>query len=59
MYLMRALIVAFTAASISASAGGSDEFLGVLLKRQTPGTPAYNCHDNCGGHSPIPTTHPP
>ncbi|KAF2854695.1 hypothetical protein T440DRAFT_357999, partial [Plenodomus tracheiphilus IPT5] len=30
-----------------------------LLKRQEPGTPAYNCHDNCGAaitQSKPPTT---
>ncbi|XPS79106.1 hypothetical protein M3J09_011094 [Ascochyta lentis] len=25
-----------------------DSYFASLLKRQEPGTPAYNCHDNCG-----------
>ncbi|KAI0382022.1 hypothetical protein F5Y04DRAFT_56133 [Hypomontagnella monticulosa] len=38
-------IIAATAVSAS-----TDElqFFSRLLKRQEPGTPAYNCHDNCG-----------
>ncbi|KAI1383312.1 uncharacterized protein F4822DRAFT_420132 [Hypoxylon trugodes] len=38
-------IVAATAVSAS-----TDElqFISRLLKRQEPGSPAYNCHDNCG-----------
>ncbi|RYP91050.1 hypothetical protein DL770_002823 [Monosporascus sp. CRB-9-2] len=40
---------AIVAASI-ASAASTDELqlISRLLKRQEPGTPAYNCHDNCG-----------
>ncbi|KAI0898441.1 hypothetical protein F4806DRAFT_458399 [Annulohypoxylon nitens] len=41
------LAVVLAATAVSAS---TDElqFIARLLKRQDPGTPAYNCHDNCG-----------
>lgn len=38
-------IVAATAVSASAD---ELQLFARLLKRQEPGTPAYNCHDNCG-----------
>lgn len=49
MYARQLLLGALAAASIaSASAIDGEELFSVLLKRQEPGTPAYNCHDNCG-----------
>ncbi|KAH7132272.1 hypothetical protein B0J11DRAFT_221983 [Dendryphion nanum] len=37
------------AACVSASAlANEDAYFSALLKRQEPGTPAFNCHDNCG-----------
>ncbi|KAI1470179.1 uncharacterized protein F4812DRAFT_316703 [Daldinia caldariorum] len=36
-------------AATAASASTDDlQFFARLLKRQEPGTPSYNCHDNCG-----------
>ncbi|KAJ4347476.1 hypothetical protein N0V95_005397 [Ascochyta clinopodiicola] len=36
------------AASATSLVAREDAYLASLLKRQEPGTPAYNCHDNCG-----------
>ena len=46
------------AASLSTAEG--DELSAMLLKRQAPGTPEYNCHDNCGKtlRSPSPESIP-
>ncbi|KAJ9133033.1 hypothetical protein NKR23_g10961 [Pleurostoma richardsiae] len=41
------LAIAVAAASATAI-GSEDVVFTMLLKRQAPGTPAYNCHDNCG-----------
>ncbi|KAK6358544.1 hypothetical protein TWF730_007873 [Orbilia blumenaviensis] len=44
-------IVAVATALMSAVAAApldNPNWPGVLLKRQAPGTPLYNCHDNCG-----------
>ncbi|KAF2179498.1 hypothetical protein K469DRAFT_674040 [Zopfia rhizophila CBS 207.26] len=38
-------IVAVTGVSASLT---EERMFAALLKRQEPGTPAYNCHDNCG-----------
>ncbi|KAF3039993.1 hypothetical protein E8E11_006628 [Didymella keratinophila] len=44
----------FLVASLVAAASATDllvredAYFASLLKRQEPGTPAYNCHDNCG-----------
>lgn len=35
-------------AGITVASGTEDHLFAALLKRQEPGTPAYNCHDNCG-----------
>lgn len=44
-------IVAALVAAVSANAVASeDAFFSTLLKRQEPGTPAYNCHDVCGSY---------
>ncbi|SPO06367.1 uncharacterized protein DNG_09056 [Cephalotrichum gorgonifer] len=49
MYALRFLASAvFAATAVSASAVEGDNVFAALLKRQEPGTPAYNCHDNCG-----------
>ncbi|RKU46371.1 hypothetical protein DL546_003350 [Coniochaeta pulveracea] len=34
--------------SVGAVPGPSDEHIAILLSRQAPGTPAYDCHYNCG-----------
>ncbi|KAF1965004.1 hypothetical protein BU23DRAFT_36984 [Bimuria novae-zelandiae CBS 107.79] len=47
MFTVRILLagsVALTMASLTVG----DTFFTTLLKRQEPGTPAFNCHDNCG-----------
>ena len=43
----RFLIASFIALS-SASLTPEDHLFSALLKRQEPGTPSYDCHDNCG-----------
>lgn len=42
------LFVAGLIALASASIHSEDAKFSALLKRQAPGTPSYNCHDNCG-----------
>jgi hypothetical protein len=43
------LVLAGLAALASASSLHPDDaYFATLLKRQAPGTPSYNCHDNCG-----------
>ncbi|RYP04534.1 hypothetical protein DL764_004396 [Monosporascus ibericus] len=39
---------AIVAASIASASTDELQLISRLLKRQEPGTPAYNCHDNCG-----------
>ncbi|KAH3986371.1 hypothetical protein HBI44_076810 [Parastagonospora nodorum] len=41
-------LVAGLIALASASIHPEDIKFAALLKRQAPGTPSYNCHDNCG-----------
>lgn len=48
MHAVKVALAALAATAVHASAIDSDEIFAVLLKRQDPGTPAYNCHDNCG-----------
>ncbi|KAI0596972.1 hypothetical protein F4775DRAFT_562752 [Biscogniauxia sp. FL1348] len=36
------------AAAVVSASTDEFQFFSRLLKRQEPGTPAYNCHDNCG-----------
>ncbi|KAJ4333362.1 hypothetical protein N0V87_007653 [Didymella glomerata] len=43
--LITSLIAAASATGLVAR---EDAYFASLLKRQEPGTPAYNCHDNCG-----------
>ncbi|KAJ4300941.1 hypothetical protein N0V90_003030 [Kalmusia sp. IMI 367209] len=47
MFTQRIVLAGFIAAA-SASLIAEDHFYATLLKRQDPGTPEYNCHDNCG-----------
>ncbi|RYP39991.1 hypothetical protein DL767_001925 [Monosporascus sp. MG133] len=39
---------AIIVASIASASTDELQLISRLLKRQEPGTPAYNCHDNCG-----------
>ena len=48
MHAVKFALAALAATVVQASVIDSDEVFAVLLKRQEPGTPAYNCHDNCG-----------
>lgn len=48
MHAVKFALAALAATAVQASAIDGDEVFAVLLKRQEPGTPAYNCHDNCG-----------
>ena len=48
MHFPQALLIGATVIVASSSTAGEDGYFAVLLKRQAPGTPAYNCHDNCG-----------
>lgn len=54
--LFNAPFLAATAALIigAAAAPGADDVFTVLLRRQEPGSPAYDCHSNCGTSSIIP-----
>ena len=47
MKLTQCLLAAFAAATATASPP-TDDFFSILLKRQEPGTPAYECHNSCG-----------
>ncbi|OAL06857.1 hypothetical protein IQ06DRAFT_322011 [Phaeosphaeriaceae sp. SRC1lsM3a] len=42
------LLLTCLVAAASASSHLDDTYFASLLKRQAPGTPSYNCHDNCG-----------
>ncbi|KZM20959.1 hypothetical protein ST47_g7891 [Ascochyta rabiei] len=49
MVASQILVAVFVAAASATSlVGREDVSFASLLKRQEPGTPAYNCHDNCG-----------
>jgi hypothetical protein len=43
--------VLLAAAATASASLTEDAYFAHLLKRQEPGTPAYNCHDNCGTFS--------
>jgi hypothetical protein len=45
MFLFTGFVVAVSATPLSYE---EDDHFAILLKRQAPGTPAYDCHDNCG-----------
>jgi hypothetical protein len=40
--------VAAVASAVAATADADLQLFSRLLKRQAPGSPEYNCHDNCG-----------
>ncbi|KAH9860588.1 hypothetical protein J1614_011919 [Plenodomus biglobosus] len=42
------LLFGFCTAATATAVSSEDTLFASLLKRQEPGTPAYNCHDNCG-----------
>jgi len=46
------LVLASFIAAASASLHAEAAIFATLLKRQEPGTPAYDCHDNCGTLEP-------
>ncbi|KAI5862078.1 hypothetical protein GGS23DRAFT_103769 [Durotheca rogersii] len=48
MVVLRWALGAVVAASAVSASTDELQFFSRLLKRQDPGTPAYNCHDNCG-----------
>ncbi|RYP57931.1 hypothetical protein DL769_009201 [Monosporascus sp. CRB-8-3] len=48
MITVRWALGAIVAASIASASTDELQLISRLLKRQEPGTPAYNCHDNCG-----------
>ncbi|RYP71772.1 hypothetical protein DL771_004584 [Monosporascus sp. 5C6A] len=48
MITVRWALGAIIAASIASASTDELQLISRLLKRQEPGTPAYNCHDNCG-----------
>ena len=41
-------VTALTSAVTAATADADLKVFASLLKRQAPGSPEYNCHDNCG-----------
>ncbi|KAI5916993.1 hypothetical protein F4810DRAFT_698395 [Camillea tinctor] len=46
---LKSCLVGLVATTTVVSASTDEfQFFSRLLKRQEPGTPAYNCHDNCG-----------
>ena len=42
------LVTAFAAVANALGLQAEEDIFAALLKRQAPGTPSYNCHDNCG-----------
>lgn len=50
MLTLRWALGAIVAASAVSASTDELQFFSRLLKRQDPGTPEYNCHDNCGKH---------
>ncbi|KAI8935880.1 hypothetical protein NX059_007395 [Plenodomus lindquistii] len=42
------MLLGLCAAANATLLSSEDTLFASLLKRQEPGTPAYNCHDNCG-----------
>ncbi|RYO94563.1 hypothetical protein DL766_001927 [Monosporascus sp. MC13-8B] len=48
MITLRWALCASIAARIASASTDELQLISRLLKRQEPGTPAYNCHDNCG-----------
>ena len=48
MVAYRFVLAGFVAAASASAFPAEEELFKSLLKRQEPGTPAYDCHDNCG-----------
>lgn len=48
MIILRWAFGAIIAATTISAAADELQLFSRLLKRQEPGSPAYNCHDNCG-----------
>ncbi|KAF1920201.1 hypothetical protein BDU57DRAFT_525338 [Ampelomyces quisqualis] len=48
MFVSRLLLTGFVALASASSLHADDAYFATLLKRQAPGTPSFNCHDNCG-----------
>ncbi|KAI1780099.1 hypothetical protein F4818DRAFT_401777 [Hypoxylon cercidicola] len=48
MITVRWALGAIVAATMVSASADELQLFARLLKRQEPGTPAYNCHDNCG-----------
>jgi hypothetical protein len=42
------LVTAFAVVVNALGLQAEEDIFAALLKRQAPGTPSYNCHDNCG-----------
>jgi len=53
MIAFKILIVGFAAIASATSLHADDAVFAALFKRQAPGTPSYNCHDNCGMSLPF------
>lgn len=51
MVATRWTLAAVLAATAVSASTDELQFIARLLKRQDPGTPAYNCHDNCGSYN--------
>ena len=58
MIALRWTLGAIVAASAASASTNELQLFSRLLKRQEPGTPEYNCHDNCGKHALPRTIHP-
>ena len=48
MITVRWALGVIVAASAASASTDELQLFSRLLKRQEPGTPEYNCHDNCG-----------
>ncbi|KAH8726230.1 hypothetical protein GQ44DRAFT_705971 [Phaeosphaeriaceae sp. PMI808] len=48
MFVSIWFITGLVAIASATTLHADDEVFAALLKRQAPGTPSYNCHDNCG-----------
>ncbi|PSN65458.1 hypothetical protein BS50DRAFT_575463 [Corynespora cassiicola Philippines] len=48
MVASRIALAGFVAVASASTIMSESDMFATLLKRQQPGTPSYNCHDNCG-----------
>jgi hypothetical protein len=48
MVASRFVLTGFAAIACTSALLAEEDVFVTLLKRQAPGTPEYNCHDNCG-----------